>query len=71
MDRTFIILKKWPQGFICPFTMAIFHNIQKCILDIIGNIQQISGERLQDYWSSGFNVCIIISTLHFAAKSKT
>ena len=37
--------KKWPKGFICPYTGTIFYNISY--------IQQISGEHLQDHWSSG------------------
>ena len=24
--------KKWPNGCICPYTGAIFHNFQTCIL---------------------------------------
>ena len=44
--------KKWPQSFICPFTGAIFHNIQTCLLVYI---QQISGEHLHDHWSSGWH----------------
>ena len=27
-----IMKKKWSQGFICPFTGAIFHNIQTSLL---------------------------------------
>ena len=32
--------KKWPQGFICPFTGEIFHNIQTCMF--IYNRSQVS-----------------------------
>ena len=52
MDRILIIMKKnnGHQGIICPFTGAFFHNMQT----FIGiYVQQISGERLQDHWSSG------------------
>ena len=48
MGRILIILKKWPKGFICPCTGVKYHNIQTCLF-----MQQISGERLQDHWSSG------------------
>ena len=52
MDSILIILKKkWPKGFICPYTGTIFYNIR-----IYSIIQQISGERLQDHWSSGVRV---------------
>ena len=33
--------KKWPQGFICPFTGVFVHNIQTCLL--VWYIQEISG----------------------------
>ena len=47
MDRILIIMKKkWPQGFICRFTGAIFYNIQTCLL-------VYTDERLQAHWSSG------------------
>ena len=51
MDKILIILKKrkWPKGFICPCTGVKYHNIQICLLVY----EQISGERLQDHWSSG------------------
>ena len=60
MDRILIILKKKKKkkkkknttpGLNLPilFTGAYFHNIQTCLW----YIQQISGERLQDHWSSG------------------
>ena len=42
--------RKWPKGFICPCTGVKYHNIQTCLLVY----QQISGERLQDHWSSGY-----------------
>ena len=47
--------KNGHQGIICPFTGAFFHNMQTCLFVYI---KQISGERLQDHWSSG---------LHFVA----
>ena len=42
--------RKWPKGFICPCTGVKYHNIQTCLFVYM---QQISGERLQDHWSSG------------------
>ena len=55
MDRILIIMKKnnGHQGIICPFTGAFFRNMQTCIY-----VQQISGERLQDHWSSGIGFLI-------------
>ena len=44
--------RKWPKGFICPCTGIKYHNIHTCLLTSI-IMQQISGERLQDHWSSG------------------
>ena len=42
MVRILIIMeKKWPQGFICPFTGAIFHNIQTCLFIGIYNRSQV------------------------------
>ena len=41
--------KQWPQGFVYPFTGVIFHNIQTCLLVYT----TVSGECLQDQWSSG------------------
>ena len=40
--------RKWPMGFICPCTgnTMIFKHVY-------WYMQQISGERLQDHWSSG------------------
>ena len=46
MYSILIILKIWPEGFICPFTRDIFKHVY-------WYIQQIAGERLQDHWSSG------------------
>ena len=49
MDRILIIMNsKWPQGFICPFSGAISITFKH----VYWYIQQISGERLQDHWSS-------------------
>ena len=45
--------RKWPKGFICPCTVVKYHNIQICLL---GYMKQISGERLQDHWSSGIEI---------------
>ena len=42
--------RKWPKGFICPCSgvkYIIFNHVY-------WYMQQISGERLQDHWSSGF-----------------
>ena len=59
MDRILIIMKnKWPECFIS-FTWAIFHNIQKRYW----NKQQISGERLQDHWYSGYNILLLFLCL--------
>ena len=44
--------RKWPKGFICPCTGVKYHNIQICYW----YMKQISGERLQDHLSSGFNL---------------
>ena len=54
------------QGIICPFTGAFFHNMQTCLLIYV---QQISGERLQDHWSSGFPCKTIIS--HSRCRGRT
>ena len=56
MDRILIIMKKnnGHQGIICSFTGA-FSIICKHVY--LYNIQQISGERLQDHWSSGTVSC--------------
>ena len=40
--------KKWSQGFICPI-LGLFSIVFK---HVYWYIQQISGERLQDHWSS-------------------
>ena len=48
--------RKWPKGFICPCTGIKYHNIHTCLLTSI-IMQQISGERLQDHWSSGSYFC--------------
>ena len=45
---------KWPKGFICLCTGVKYHNIQICYW----YMKQISGERLQDHWSSGFFMCL-------------
>ena len=39
--------RKWPKGFICPCTGVIIFK------HVYWYMQQISGERLQDHWSSG------------------
>ena len=44
--------RKRPKGFICPCSGVKYHNIQTCLLVYAAD----SGERLQDHWSSGFNV---------------
>ena len=56
MDRILIIMKKnnGHQGIICPFTGFFFIICKHVYL----YIQQISGERLQDHWSSGCFVVI-------------
>ena len=41
--------RKWPKGFICPCTGVKYHNIQTCLLVVA----PVSGEPLQDHWSSG------------------
>ena len=54
MDRILKILKKrkWPKGFIClalELNTIIFKHVY-------WYMQQISGERLQDHWSSGLKI---------------
>ena len=49
--------RKWPKGFICPctgFNTIIFKHVY-------WYMQQISGERLQDHWSS----CSLLCTFAF------
>ena len=45
--------RKWPKGFICPCT-GIKYII---FIHVYWYMQQISGERLQDHWSSGSYFC--------------
>ena len=44
MDRILIIMKKnnGHQGIICPFTGALFHNMQTCLLVYTYNRSQVS-----------------------------
>ena len=42
--------RKWPKEVICPCAGVKYHTFQTCYW----YMQQISGERLQDHWSSGF-----------------
>ena len=49
--------RKRPKGFICPCTGVKYHNIQTCLLVYAAD----SGERLQDHWSSGFNMVSLIT----------
>ena len=42
--------RKWPKGFICP-ALGLNTIIFKYVY---WYMKQISGERLQDHWSSGF-----------------
>ena len=51
---------KMAQGLICPCTGVKYHNIQTCLLVYM---QLISGERLQDHWSSGFLHLLAIVSL--------
>ena len=44
--------RKRPKGFICPSTGVKYHNIQTCLLVYATD----SGERLQDHWSSGYDL---------------
>ena len=44
--------RKWPKGFISP-TLELNTIIFK---HVYWYMQQISGERLQDHWSSGFSL---------------
>ena len=44
--------RKWPKGFICHCTGVKYHNIQTCLLVFAAD----SGERLQDHWSSGYQI---------------
>ena len=56
MDRILIILKKenGPRASSAraPCTGVKYHNIQTCLLVYAAD----SGERLQDHWSSGFEL---------------
>ena len=45
--------RKWPKGFICPCTGVKYHNTH-VFKYVYWYMKQISGERLQDHWSSGF-----------------
>ena len=63
---------KWPKGFICPCTGVKYHNIQI----VYWYMQQISGERLQDHWSSSFFFfffffCCFFFTVLVAMHQKT
>ena len=58
MDSILIILKKkWPKGFICPYTGTIFYNIriysrsQVSIYRTIGPL--VLGYRIQEFWDMG------------------
>ena len=53
--------RKRPKGFICPCTGVKYHNIQTCLLVYAAD----SGERLQDYWSSGCKKPITFSFVSF------
>ena len=48
--------RKRPKGFICPCTGVKYYNIQTCLLVYAAD----SGERLQDHWSSGFILKLIV-----------
>ena len=48
-DIDYFERKKWPQGFICPYTVAIFHNIQTCLLVYTADLRKA----FTDHWSSG------------------
>ena len=48
--------RKRPKGFICPCTGVKYHNIQTCLLVYAAD----SGERLQDHWSSGLYMIILV-----------
>ena len=59
--------RKWPKGFICPCTelnTIIFKHVY-------WYMQQISGERLQDHWSSGFSLLLWHIFYDDKHKSKT
>ena len=52
MDRILIIMKrKWPMASSAPL-LGLFSIILKHVYWYI-HVQHISGERLQDHWSSG------------------
>ena len=54
MDSISMILKiKLTQGFICPCPRAIYVYITIIVKHVYWYISQISGESLQDHWSSG------------------
>ena len=54
MDRILIILENKSPGLHPPFLQGLFSIIFK---HVYWYIQQISGERLQDHWSSGSYFC--------------
>ena len=51
MDKFMFMKKFWPHRVVCWWRKAIY----KDIYESIGIIYQISGERLQDHWSSGLS----------------
>ena len=51
--------RKWPKGFICPCT-----GVKSIIFKYVyWYMKQISGERLQDHWSSGLSKWTSLSAL--------
>ena len=68
MDRILIILKKrkWPKGFISAPALGLNTIMFKYVY---WYMKQISGERLQDHWSSGYSsrirTLVAMVTLNF------
>ena len=56
--------RKWPKGFICPCTGVKYHNIQIWLLVYAAD----SGERLQNYWSSGLKTPLTWHKIHLGCK---
>ena len=54
--------RKWTKGFICPCTGVKYYNIRY--------MQQISGERLQDHWSSGISFLFMLTHMRTTIKSR-
>ena len=55
MDRKFMFMKIfWVQKIVCPCPGAIYMCITILVKQVYWFLAQVSGERLQDHWSSGY-----------------